>query len=106
MTSEIRSLDQTGHLRKATRPIIETLESRTLLSASLSDGLLTITGTEAADSITVRNTKFADTLKVTINKHNSFFTTSAVSGIVVNALGGNDRVDVVRASPAGGVNIP
>src|SRR5258705_4043142 len=105
MTSEIRSLHRTGSLRGAMKPVIESLESRTLLSASLDNGLLTITGTEAADTVTIRNAKFDDTLKVSINKQASYFTKSAVTGIVVNALGGDDRIDVVRAGPGGGVAI-
>ncbi|HEV8607555.1 MAG TPA: S8 family serine peptidase [Tepidisphaeraceae bacterium] len=105
MTSEIRSPHQTVRLRSACGPIIETLENRRLLSVNLDNGLLSITGTEGADKIAVRAT--SDTqLRVFVNKQISFFNKSDVTGIFVDALGGNDRVEVVRDSRFGGTNLP
>src|SRR5437868_3410590 len=54
MTSEIGSPVRKITLRVACGPIIESLESRTLLSVSLSNGLLSISGTDNADKIAIR----------------------------------------------------
>ena len=82
MTSEIRSPHQTVRLRSACGPIIETLENRTLLSVSLANGLLSITGTEAADKINVRSAP-GNTIRVGLNKEVTVFDKDDVTGIFV-----------------------
>jgi subtilase family serine protease len=105
MTSEIRSPHQTVRLRSACGPILETLEHRTLLSVNLANGLLSITGTEGGDKIGVRAAP-DNTFRVAINKQVSFFNRDDVSGIFVDAQGGDDRVEIQRGGPDGTVNIP
>lgn len=68
----------------------EDLESRTLLSATVADGVLSITGTEEADRISVRAD--GDDLLVSINGDESTFVSADVTSIDVTAGAGNDRV--------------
>lgn len=83
---------------------IETLESRRLLSASLAAGVLTVTGTDGNDRIEVSLDSHNQILvkQQTAGKNSSGganvtrFDASAVSSIVVNALGGNDRLEISK----------
>jgi Ca2+-binding RTX toxin-like protein len=76
----------------------ESLEGRRLLSgAVLSNGILTITGTEAPDLIEVQiRQNDPSRVKVEINNlgFEQRFSRAAVTKIVVNALGGNDAVEI------------
>ena len=100
MTSEIRSLHQRVRLRSACRPIVETLENRTLLSVNLANGLLSITGTGADDKINVRAVS-ESSIRVAINKQFSLFNKADVTGIFVDAQAGNDRVEIQSGGPGG-----
>lgn len=77
---------------------LESLNSRTLPSATLANGVLTVTGTEGRDQIVVR--EHHDTISVKGMQIDvggvmqSTVPASAVTSVAVNALGGNDRVDV------------
>jgi len=87
--------------------LFESLENRALLSASLVNGVLTITGTDNADHIVVfQNSKtsigVSESTAVpsvtpgkppTITHHLSTFKIADVKSIVVNALKGNDSVN-------------
>lgn len=82
-------------LNSAVRPVVEALENRQLLSVSLDDGVLAITGTEGADTISVRPAvRFADKLRVSVNGSHKLVDRALVHGILVNALGGDDWVAV------------
>ena len=72
--------------------MIESLESRRLLAASLDGGVLTVTGTELNDriSIGVRGTQV-----VVLDGRTFFrFDAAAVDRVVVDALGGGDSVSL------------
>src|ERR1041385_926832 len=95
MHSRFRSFDRSGRLSLATKPILEVLEARCLLSAALlDDGTLTIVGTNHADTIRIRPAKADGYLKVGINRHISLFPTDSVKAISVNARGGDDEVAI------------
>lgn len=90
--------------------MIDALEPRMLLSATLRAGVLTVWGTQAADAITF--TAGTGTLTVTINAQSQLFATtvqrggvlvSAINRVVVRGLGGNDAINttglIVNNSP-------
>ena len=84
--------------------MIEYLESRRLLSASVSNGTLTITGTDHADRINVVQRGAA----IIVHQGSSisrFGKKAHISKILVNALGGNDSIKItskIGASVDGG----
>src|SRR5215204_4978797 len=87
--------------------MIENLEQRRFLSASVANGILTVTGTESADRIVI--TQQRKTVLVREGSHltrfNQLNRISHVSEIIVNALGGNDRIKItskLSASVDGG----
>jgi Ca2+-binding RTX toxin-like protein len=69
----------------------ETLERRSLFSVSLSAGVLTVTGTNLNDTITVSKNAAG---QVSVNNDGTVnnFAWASVNQIVVNALAGNDAV--------------
>lgn len=86
-------------LRSTTTALIQAIEPRRMLSASLaSDGTLLITGTERSDAILVSLNKADPTkLDVSINRAKSQFTLASItSGITIRSLGGNDQIKVSR----------
>jgi len=76
-------------------PAFEMLESRRLLSATLEAGVLTITGTEASDLIALEAGLIAGDVVVAnapgVDAGTLF---SGVTAIQINALGGNDRINL------------
>lgn len=72
--------------------LIEPVESRICLAAMLSGGLLTVTGTEAADVIEL-DLRDNGELKVEIGTAEQRFSYAQVERIVVRALGGSDIVE-------------
>jgi Ca2+-binding RTX toxin-like protein len=83
--------------------MIEGLEDRRLLSVSLSNGVLTITGTNSADQIEVKRAQAgSSTLKVEVKtgsaKTERTFALSAVNKIVVRGLGGNDTIEISESN--------
>jgi Ca2+-binding RTX toxin-like protein len=70
--------------------MFELLETRTLMSASLANGTLTLTETNNADTIVVGKNA-AGQLFVTENNVTSNFTWNAVSKVVANLLAGADK---------------
>jgi Ca2+-binding RTX toxin-like protein len=91
------------------RAAVEMIERRTLLSAVLgSDGTLTITGTNNADSISIDVTaaevspiRTAGGVTVTGNVGFGNFFIPAVKRVVINALGGDDQIAVfIGADPS------
>src|SRR6059058_4533426 len=87
-------------IHEATRPVLEPLESRTLLSVSVDNGTLNIVGTDAADSIRVRVAKDHNLFQVKFNGQVSLIHKADVSAINVDAGAGDD---IVMISEAGGI---
>ena len=79
-------------LSSSTRPVLEGLEGRRLLAASLDGGVLTVAGTDGADSITVGLNSAGTRYSVNINGDAQTFNVSAVDKLVINAGAGNDKV--------------
>jgi Ca2+-binding RTX toxin-like protein len=73
----------------------ESLESRRLLSVSLEDGVLTVTGTEDADQLGLGRNQTQ--IVVNDNGTTSTWNPTEVTSIVVLGLGGNDQI-AVRAA--------
>lgn len=73
---------------------LEMLEGRRLLAAGieLNSGVLSITGTEKADKISIRLED--QSLVATLNKDVQTFAVADVSSIQIDALGGKDRVEL------------
>ena len=84
--------------------MVEVLESRRLLSASLSGGVLTITGTEASDVLEVQLRSEDNELRVQDNGRETEFPLGSVQKIVINGLGGNDFIEY--SGRDGGLAIP
>jgi Ca2+-binding RTX toxin-like protein len=84
------------------RAAVERLEERRLMasdiSAALSNGVLTVDGSDANDVILVRQVN--DTL--TVDGVDGVFRVQDVRQLVVDAKGGNDVVDLSRVGPAAG----
>ena len=77
----------------ATQPLIESLESRRLLSASLAGAQLRVDGTSRSDTITV-DIDDAGLISVNINGKASEFDQSVVETLRVRGLGGNDDIEL------------
>ena len=78
------------HLQQAVSPIIERLENRELLSAATFDaatGILTITGTDAADNVTVKVAVPAASSTVTLSIERLGVASSSVLDAVPAAEG-------------------
>ncbi|MBC7782471.1 MAG: fibronectin type III domain-containing protein [Burkholderiales bacterium] len=88
-------------LARAVRPLVESLETRQLLSASLdsTSRLLTVTGTSDADTISVLRvgTDYKVVVSDLADSIVSLFPSTDVDSIVINALGGNDKVTISSA---------
>ena len=82
-------------LTQAVGPVLEQLEERRLLSATLSDGVLTVVGTNQADKIDVSvDVRRSNLLHVILNDTLINARLSKVHEIVINTLDGNDTVYV------------
>jgi Ca2+-binding RTX toxin-like protein len=97
-------------------PVVEPVERRVLLSAAvLTNGVLTVTGTSGADTISVNfawsGGGVGDQFRTTVNGVTQTFTatpTSAVQSLVINAGDGDDTVTVKGTvqPPNGGAALP
>jgi len=86
---------------RTTRPrkalTFDALEPREVpATATLTDGTLLITGTDQADTITVRQTATA----IRVDGISGSFAPSAVTTVVINSLGGDDRIKLDVAGAA------
>jgi Ca2+-binding RTX toxin-like protein len=72
----------------------ERLEARRLFAVSLANGILAIDGTDAADAITLSSR--GSKLTVRVNSDVQTFKTADVDTIMINALGGDDRISLGR----------
>ncbi|MDB5289468.1 MAG: Hemolysin-type calcium-binding protein, partial [Phycisphaerales bacterium] len=81
-------------LGNAVRPVIEHLESRQLLSVSLSShGMLKVTGTRHADVITVSpDATTPGMIDVSVNGKVSTFAATKIAKIKINGAAGNDTI--------------
>ena len=70
------------------------MEGRVLLSASLSNGLLTVIGTESADKIVLRATGNGRKIKFSVGGQDFSFSLAKVQGVQISARGGADRIDL------------
>src|SRR5436305_973725 len=76
--------------------MFESLESRLFLSASVVNGVLTVTGTDNADHIIIIQQKQSVLVHEGshLTRFNQFSRITHVSQIIVNALGGNDTIKI------------
>lgn len=83
-------------------PTFENLESRTLKSADLRSGVLTIDGTDRRDVIAVKEVTRAGVEKtvVTMNGKSQSFLASKVRSLKVTARKGNDTIDIASSVTA------
>src|SRR4051794_34389096 len=77
----------------ATNPVIEALEDRRMLSASLTRGVLKINGTASADAITV-TVDSSTKLRVNDGTTSKRFTRSQVKTIVISSGDGADTINI------------
>src|SRR5437764_14960217 len=84
--------------------LFEPLEDRRLLTAVLTGGTLTVTGTKKSDSINIRD--IGTNIVVTIvNQQEQSFAISRVKHLIVQAGDGNDHIVVGFKSIALGASI-
>src|SRR6267142_3143025 len=70
--------------------VVEALEGRRMLSASVSGNILRVVGTKHADVIEI--TRYGSAIDVVINGVGKIFNGNGVNGLLVKAGGGNDLV--------------
>lgn len=86
----------------STRPVIEQLEARRLLSSVLNGSIVTVTGTGNSDAITVSASN--GTLTVSVSGDQQQYTLANVTEVDVNALGGGDTITLGNGAPASRVD--
>jgi Ca2+-binding RTX toxin-like protein len=83
--------------------MMQSLENRKLLSSTLTDGLLTVTGTGKRDFIVVSLSRDGETVTVTERSGTRFrrgaattadYSADEVSSVLIDGVGGNDRLIV------------
>src|SRR4051794_18112101 len=74
-------------------PMFESLENRQLMSVSLSSGVLTVTGTDAADRIEIARRADKGAIQVELNGVEKRFALSSVTKVQIFAKGGSDWVE-------------
>jgi Ca2+-binding RTX toxin-like protein len=75
--------------------MLESLESRRLMTTTLEDGVLTIRGSDIDDNVMVWQ-PLLETMRIEHNGAVAEFATSDVTAIYVNVYGGNDQVVLGR----------
>jgi hypothetical protein len=84
--------------------MVEQLEARQLLSVSMQDGIVLVTGTDAADSVQILATSAGAQPMLTVELWTGDqgtvcnFALSDVKGVKVDGLGGNDQLFVDRSA--------
>jgi Ca2+-binding RTX toxin-like protein len=71
--------------------------------ASVSNGILNVTGTSGDDSISVIMDSTGKNVNVTVNGQSSSFALAGLTGIFVDAGGGNDNVSLIRSDGSRGI---
>src|SRR5688572_26019491 len=92
-------------LARAARPVLQALESRRMLSASVVDGALVIEGTRRGDAINVFAADSGTTVRVHVNGEQHTFVRSSFDRIRVKAGRGDDSV-VIGISGSFAVKAP
>jgi Ca2+-binding RTX toxin-like protein len=82
----------------------EPLESRSLLSVTLANGILTVVGTGGHDLIEVQNRADKGEVRVELNGNEQEFAKGDVTRILIFGEAGNDRIGF--SGRDGGLNIP
>jgi len=72
--------------------LLESLESRRLLSADLVDGVLGVTGTSGDDNIRISISKDTSKLAVKLDGTATLFSLASINKIKVDGLGGDDTI--------------
>ena len=87
------TINANNKITNAIQPLIESLESRRLISASLSGTQLNVDGTSRSDDITV---DIDDTglISVSINGRTNEFDAFDIATLRVRGLGGNDHLEL------------
>src|SRR5687768_12096638 len=78
-------------LAQAIQPLAEALESRRLLSASINNGILVVTGTKGSDNINVSLGSGEAPFRVRVNGSEAHFNLGGVKGILIRAGNGRDE---------------
>jgi len=89
----MRAICRKNRMHFAITNVIEALESRKLLSASLSGTVLNVTGTSGTDTVAISDS--STTITVKINATTYTFADSSVSKIVVNPTAGGDTTNLL-----------
>ena len=76
--------------------VTERLENRRFFAANLTEGVLSVEGTDAGDVISL--VARSSTLTVRVNAERTVFNLDSIDEVLVNALGGNDRITLGRLS--------
>lgn len=84
-------------LESATRSVVERLEQRQMLSASLDDGLLTITGTNGDDTVAIMKGSKGNLVRVTVNGKHFTFKKFDVKRVHIDGKDGDDSLNVWEA---------
>jgi len=79
-------------------PVVEELEGRRLLSASVIGGLLRVMGTKHADVIVVSPS--GSSIDLVINGKSQLFKASGIDGLVLKGAGGNDLLQNKTSLPS------
>jgi hypothetical protein len=102
-TNAINLLAKNKQLVPAAR-MLEQLEGRRLMSVSMQDGVVLVTGTDGADSVQILATSAGSEPMLTIELWTgdqgsvANFPLSQVTGVKVDGLGGNDQLFIDRTS--------
>jgi Ca2+-binding RTX toxin-like protein len=91
----------------AQSPQVAPLSAATIMAprtvASVSSGVLNITGTSGDDSISVILDSTGTNVNVTVNGQSSSFPLAGLTGIFVDAGGGDDNVSLIRSDGSRGI---
>ena len=74
-------------------PVVEPLEGRRMLSATLNHGLLEVRGSDGDDEITIEQTRNPRRMHVTVNDEKFSFKSHQVHRTIVRSLDGDDVVE-------------
>ena len=92
----------------ATAQSLKTLAVTTLATApvTLKGGILSITGTSAADAISLILDAKGRNIGVTVNNTSASFPVASVKQVMIDAGGGNDSIALERSDGTRAINIP
>lgn len=91
--------------QRAIGPVIESLESRQMMSVSLSHGRVTVDGTIHADNIVVQLSPDATVLHVNVNGEDTTFAARKVTRLILSGGRGDDNI-MLQEYNAPAIDIP